>query len=64
MNKITIVFSLFLVFLGMTACSLEELFEREEKLPQITPETRKAFGFLLDGKIWLPKGTMDFPTTM
>ncbi len=47
--------------LGVAACSLDNLFEQEEVLPRVTSETNKAFGFLLNGKVWVPKGSNSYP---
>jgi len=47
--------------LGIAACSLDNLFEQEEVLPRVTSETNKAFGFLLNGKVWVPKGSNAYP---
>jgi len=47
--------------LGVAACSLDNLFEQEEVLPRVTSETNKAFGFLLNGKVWVPKGSDSYP---
>ncbi|MDX1941837.1 MAG: hypothetical protein SFU99_14850 [Saprospiraceae bacterium] len=57
--KLFMVFMLMII--GTAACSLKEIFEKKEKLPEINSETSKAFGFLLNGKVWLPKGSNAYP---
>ncbi|MDX1941839.1 MAG: hypothetical protein SFU99_14860 [Saprospiraceae bacterium] len=61
MKKTILLFCTLIVLLGTAACSLKEIFEKKEKLPEINSETSKAFGFLLNGKVWLPKGHDSYP---
>ncbi|MDX1941838.1 MAG: hypothetical protein SFU99_14855 [Saprospiraceae bacterium] len=61
MKKTTLLFCTLIVLLGIAACSLKEIFEKKEKLPEINSETSKAFGFLLNGKVWVPKGSNAYP---
>jgi hypothetical protein len=61
MKKTILALCTLVALLGTAACSLKEIFEKKEKLPDINSETSKAFGFLLNGKVWLPKGSNSYP---
>jgi len=56
MKKTILALCTLVALLGTAACSLKEIFEKKEKLPNINSENSKVFGFLLNGKVWLPKG--------
>ncbi len=45
-------------FLLMTilGCSLKDTFKIKEEIPTLSQDGRRALGFLLNGKVWVPKG--------
>jgi hypothetical protein len=61
MKKTILALCTLVALLGTAACSLKEIFEKKEKLPNINSETSKAFGFLLNGDVWVPKGSNAYP---
>ncbi len=41
---------------GVAACSLKDTFKVKEEIPTLSQDGRRAMGFLLNGKVWVPKG--------
>ena len=46
---------------GVLACSLKDIFKIKEELPTLSQDGRKAMGFLLNGDVWIPKGSHSSP---
>lgn len=60
MKKTILALCTLIALLGIAACS-KGIFEKEDQLPNVTSGTSKAFGFLLNGKVWVPKGSNSYP---
>ncbi|GAA0188655.1 hypothetical protein GCM10009122_47660 [Fulvivirga kasyanovii] len=61
MNKHTIVI-LFLFFLVVLVICLSAC-QEDDELPPVTSEGKNTFGCLVNGKLWLPKGSFNVPGT-